>query len=221
MQKSSGFNYAYRRSSTPSTVAPTPNSNTSALPGNTTNPPLRGSIPNSSERPVPPQISSSKPSPPTSPPPNGKDLSKEGDTVNAIKANGAPPSSPSDKVERERAKRKDKKDKKDKERADRDAKEREGTNENDVSEPPQIRQPAQVPKSGKSTPVSEAPPPDISKETESELKSPAAENAGVRTPTSRKPSRNPWTLFMRMTVSANESELREFFGEAKSGVSNS
>ena len=45
------------------------------------------------------------------------------------------------------------------------------------------------------------------------------DSPGTRTPTSRRPPRNPYTLFMRTSVPANEEEIRNFFGEAKSGVS--
>ena len=48
--------------------------------------------------------------------------------------------------------------------------------------------------------------------------SPRTDSTGIHTPTSRKPSRHPWTLFVRFPNTANETELRNFFGEAKSGV---
>ena len=48
--------------------------------------------------------------------------------------------------------------------------------------------------------------------------SPRTDSTGIHTPTSRKPNRNPWTLFVRLTSATNETELREFFGEAKDGV---
>lgn len=49
--------------------------------------------------------------------------------------------------------------------------------------------------------------------------SPRTESTGTRTPTIRKQGRNhPWTLFVRQPNTANEDELREFFGEAKDGV---
>ena len=210
MQWPSGFNYSYRRSSTPSTIAPTPNSNTSALLAHPANTSLKGLASNSPERSVPPHIDS-KPSTPLSPPANGKDLSKDKDTLNIAKANTAP-STPSS--EREKAKKKDKRDKREKERADRD---REPNNENDVSEPLQV--PPQLSQSGKSTPIPEVSTPDITKENEGDSKSPTTENTGMRTPTTRRSQRHPWTLFMRLTASASENELREFFGEAKSGVS--
>ncbi|KAJ3999910.1 hypothetical protein F5050DRAFT_1804604 [Lentinula boryana] len=48
-----------------------------------------------------------------------------------------------------------------------------------------------------------------------QLKSPASAtgtlSGGARTPKSAKPPRNPWTIFMRMNVSATEADLREFY----------
>ncbi|KIK70083.1 hypothetical protein GYMLUDRAFT_34546 [Collybiopsis luxurians FD-317 M1] len=53
-----------------------------------------------------------------------------------------------------------------------------------------------------------------------QLKSPASVSGtlsgGARTPKSNKPSRNPWTIFMRMTVPTTESDLRNFFAEGVS-----
>ena len=48
--------------------------------------------------------------------------------------------------------------------------------------------------------------------------SPRTDSTGVHTPTGRKSNRNPWTLFVRLPDITNETELREFFGEAKDGV---
>jgi hypothetical protein len=97
---------------------------------------------------------------------------------------------------------------------DRDAKDKESNieekDENEATSVPQAS------KSGKSTPLPDT---DPSNQTENELKSPATESTGVRTPTGRRVARNPWTLFMKMTISASEGELKEFFGEAQSGVS--
>jgi len=68
-------------------------------------------------------------------------------------------------------------------------------------------------RSGKATPeVPLAPPRDDG------VTSPATESTGGRTPTSRRPPRNPWTIFMRMHVPANEQEVRDFFGDAKAGI---
>lgn len=49
--------------------------------------------------------------------------------------------------------------------------------------------------------------------------SPRTDSTGARTPTSRKPPRNPWTLFVRLTVPADETQLRDFFQDSKEGVS--
>ena len=45
-----------------------------------------------------------------------------------------------------------------------------------------------------------------------------AESIGAQTPTSRRPARNPWTLFIRLPVPVTEQELRDFFQEAKEGI---
>lgn len=52
------------------------------------------------------------------------------------------------------------------------------------------------------------------------LVSPDADSAGAHTPISRRGSRNPWTLFVKhLPVPVTEDEIRDFFGDAKSGVS--
>ncbi|KAJ7099332.1 Ser/Thr protein phosphatase [Mycena belliarum] len=50
-----------------------------------------------------------------------------------------------------------------------------------------------------------------------DLKSPTD---GARTPKSGRPTRNPWTIFMKMTasVAVTDADVREFFGEAKGGI---
>jgi hypothetical protein len=51
--------------------------------------------------------------------------------------------------------------------------------------------------------------------------SPGGETGGALTPVSRRGSRNPWTLFVKhLPVPVTEDEIRDFFGDAKSGVSN-
>ena len=154
----------------------------------------------------------------TSPSPHpGKATPNDKDVVISLKANGAPNGPSLDKAEKEKAKKKDKKDKKEKERVERDAKDKEGNGEEkDENEPPTAPQGS---KSGKSTPIPDASTIHASNSPENVLRSPATESTGIRTPTGRKPARNPWTLFMRMEVTASESELKEFFGEAQSGVS--
>ncbi|KAI0951849.1 hypothetical protein AcV7_007830 [Taiwanofungus camphoratus] len=231
--KSQGFNYAYRRTITPSTTAPTPSSQTSALlagGGGTqtaATPTLstRGSgTPVAAEKSLPPHLNPANKSKPSTPPPNSAGSGRE--TPKEPRQNGTPNSAAADRAERERAKRERKKERKQQERAEREAattKEKEngaaGTsnpaspspdkNEADASNtPPQG-------KSGKGTP-------DIQRDVKSPedgVASPATESTGMRTPTSRRPPRNPWTIFMRMNVPANEQEVRDFYGDAKAGVS--
>jgi len=52
------------------------------------------------------------------------------------------------------------------------------------------------------------------------LVSPDGESGGALTPLSRRGSRNPWTLFVKhLPVPVTEDEIKDFFGDAKSGVS--
>lgn len=53
-----------------------------------------------------------------------------------------------------------------------------------------------------------------------ELKNPGDGSTGTRTPKSGKPPRHPWTIFMRMTsqIQVTEAEIKDFFGEAKDGI---
>lgn len=139
------------------------------------------------------------------------------------KANGAPstPASNSDKAEKEKQKRKDKKERKEREKAEREAKEtEEGKDGASITAAAEPSASAQGPKSGKATPISNPPEASTSAtELDSELKSPATESTGgARTPTSKRGQKNPWTIFMRFSVTATESELRDFFGEAKAGI---
>jgi hypothetical protein len=120
------------------------------------------------------------------------------------KPNGSTP------LDKDKAKRKDKKERKDKERA---AVEGTGTtNSPDVS----ISTPAagQEP-STSATPDRGATPAEVE-----EAKSPVEGSTGTRTPKTGKPSRHPWTIFMRMAPQLQivEADIREFFGDAKNGV---
>jgi hypothetical protein len=111
-----------------------------------------------------------------------------------------------DRGEKERLKRERKKEKKERERAEKD-----GVKDTAEGE--------QTPISGKDTPmspVSDSTPKSSAGPVE-DVPSPVESN-GTRTPTSRKPSRNPWTLFMKMQVGADEAEVRGFFGEHGGGV---
>ncbi|KAF6742618.1 Ser/Thr protein phosphatase [Ephemerocybe angulata] len=193
--KSQGFNYAYRRTAT---VAPTPNATSSPLPpaqnNLSTNPPTKASTP-APERPLPPHLANK--STPSTPPPNAGD-SENPDTSSRI--NGA--STPSEK---DKGKRKDKKDKKDRGSIDN------GTSTPDLANSTSSTAPAD-------TPTNEMP--DTSKTEEDGVKSPTDGSGGNRTPKTGKPARNPWTIFMRWagTVQATEAEIRDFYNEAKEGI---
>ena len=213
---STGFNYAYRRTAT---VAPTPNSTTVALPAtalqpnapSTPNkPPNKGSTPAPGpERAVPPHLPSSNNASSTqsysSTPPPVTATSPDKESP-APKTNGASPGPNTDKAEREKAKKKEKKERKDKERLEREKAEKEGT-----------------PRSASTPVLTESAGVQESVQRGEEVKSPVtpdgAGSTGMRTPKTGRPPRNPWTIFMRMQVPATETELREFFGEAKNGVS--
>lgn len=138
-----------------------------------------------------------------------------------MKTNGtATPASPVDKPEL-KDKQKNKKDKK-KEKQERD---KDGTPAEGAS----------APASGKATPVASAAAAEPAEKTGGEweeanpwspsggMDSPLSGGrdspAGIRTPTHKKPVRNPWTLFMRFSAQVTESEMRDFFGDAKGGVS--
>ncbi|KAI0662855.1 hypothetical protein C8Q70DRAFT_1127418 [Cubamyces menziesii] len=232
--KSQGFNYAYRRTVTPSTVAATPSSETSGLPvqpsGEAATPKNAGATPLATEKPLPPHLTGSKSKPATPPPASG------GSGRETPKLNGQQQQQPqtqqqsqaaADKAERERAKRERKKERKQQERADREAAanaNKEGGTASGTASPAQPRAevdltspPPHGPKSGKATPEVSTTGGDF-KAPEDGVTSPATESTGARTPTSRRPARNPWTIFMRMPNPANESEVREFFGDAKEGI---
>lgn len=54
-----------------------------------------------------------------------------------------------------------------------------------------------------------------------DIKSPIEQgSSGTRTPKSGKPPRNPWTIFMRMAshLQVTDAEIKDFFGEAKNGI---
>lgn len=199
-----GFNYAYRRTATPSTVAPTPTSpavETSTTPigtkGPTPVPPEKG--PSARASPAPKPNQSSAPETPTS----GRETPKDQRSA--------------EKAEKERAKRERKKERKQQEKAEREAAAAAGGSQPD-GETNGASSPV-PPQSGKATPELSINAGPSERRVEDGIISPATESTGARTPTSRRPQRNPWTIFMRMPEPAGEQEVREFFGEARSGVS--
>jgi len=122
------------------------------------------------------------------------------------------PSSAAHKVngslsDKEKAKRKDKKDiKKDKA-------------ENSTPATPEPT--SGVPATGGPSAVLSGSTPEVLKDfSADDSKSPGDGSTGTRTPKYGKAPRHPWTIFMRMTsqVQVTEAEIRDFFGEAKDGI---
>ena len=222
--KSQGFNYAYRRTVTPSTVAATPGSATSQLPtqgpntGAAATPKGTGTgaaaTPVAAEKSLPPHLTGVK-SKPSTPPPLSAGSGRETPKLNGGAANQAA----LDKAEKERAKRERKKERKQQERAEREAAAKDGASSPAPGARPEVDLSSPPSKSGKATPEvgNQAAVPEG--RTDDGVTSPATESTGARTPTSKRPARNPWTIFMRMSNPANEAEVREFFGDAKEGVS--
>ncbi|KAI0637630.1 hypothetical protein C8Q77DRAFT_1047316 [Trametes polyzona] len=233
--KSQGFNYAYRRTVTPSTVSATPSTATGNLPpqvnptgtGGAATPKNAGATPVASEKPLPPHLTGSKSKPATPPPASGAS-GRETPKLNGNQQAQSPAQAQAaaDKAEKERAKRERKKERKQQEREAAAAAAKEGGSgsaspaqpraEVDLNSPP-----PQAPKSGKATPevsTANAGGGADAKGPEDGVLSPATESTGTRTPTGRRPARNPWTIFMRMPNPANETEVRDFFGDAKEGI---
>jgi hypothetical protein len=205
-----GFNYAYRRSAAP-TTQPTPASTKPSLPPQTTTSvtpaPAEKATPQGPDALSPPRAV-----PSTSRPASGKE------TPPIVKVNGsdsasAPGSAEKDKGERDREKHKPnkRKDRRDHERdragkdaaRDVDAEGSGGEKKDGAVAPPK----PQVVTTGSPAPGSDTGP-----------QSPRTESTGTRTPTTRKQGRHPWTLFVRLPSATNETDLRDFFKEAKDGV---
>ncbi|KAI6168903.1 hypothetical protein EDD17DRAFT_1523517 [Pisolithus thermaeus] len=217
--KSQGFNYAYRRTAT-GNVAQIPNSAVSSLSNTTptTNPPTKGSTPAPVENPVSPLPKEVKsPLVGGSPLISGKETPKD----TQIKTNGTTtPSDPASERADRGYKRKERRDRKDRDRPERETKEqdKESAEEKTDSAPATASdsQPA-LAQSGKATPV-----PDDGAATdgpEGGLRSPVTDSTGTRTPTSRRPHRHPWTLFLRFPGPLTDSDLQGFFGGEEAGVS--
>lgn len=199
-----GFNYAYRRTAS-NNLTFTPGSATVNLPSNNvSHPPTKVSTP-VPDRSTPPHLANNNKVTPTMPQTSGKLVTGDPATTPEDRSTGSPSVS-FDRGEKERMKRERKKERKERERAEKDGSKDTGEGEH-----------ASV--SGKDTPispVSDSAPKPATGPTDG-VSSPAESN-GARTPTSRKPARNPWTLFVRMQVGADEAEIREFFGEHGAGV---
>ncbi|KAF8629614.1 hypothetical protein AX15_003355 [Amanita polypyramis BW_CC] len=196
--KSQGFNYAYRRTAM---VAATPNSASTALPPqsttSTSQPPVKGHTP-APDQPVSRQVpEGNKTNAPT--PPEAAGLGPGSPTPEA-KLNGG---APTEKGDKDKTKKKEKKDRKDKEKRDGGA------------STPEVPASTSTPTPSEPT----AAPSELAKQELDELKSPT-ESTGARTPKSNRPPRHPWTIFMRMStqIMVNEGDIKEFFGEAKGGI---
>ncbi|KAI0723622.1 hypothetical protein C8Q76DRAFT_794544 [Earliella scabrosa] len=219
--KSQGFNYAYRRTVTPSTIAATPlsaNSGQPTGPGTAATPKGTGTgtaaTPVAAEKPLPPHLTGSKSKPSTPPPTTGRETPK----LNG----GAQTQAAADKAEKERAKRERKKERKQQERAEREAaaaSAKEGATSPAPGARPEVDLSSPPSKSGKATPeVSTSAPLNAESKGEDGMMSPATESTGARTPTTKRPARNPWTIFMRMPNPTSEADVRDFFGDAKVGI---
>ncbi|KAK0467792.1 uncharacterized protein EV420DRAFT_1625906 [Desarmillaria tabescens] len=171
-------------------VAPTPTSAVSSLPHPN---PVSSQPPTKAATPVPPANKS------TPPPPQPQSQAKsEVELATATAASPVADSKP-DKKKKEKRERKDKEKERDKSSA------ASPVPASPAPPPPKMASPA-PPK-----PSTPAPNDDI-------IKSPATESSGARTPQRNKPQRNPWTIFMRLTIPATDAEVRDFFGDAKDGI---
>ncbi|KAF8511082.1 hypothetical protein JB92DRAFT_3144205 [Gautieria morchelliformis] len=202
--KSQGFNYLYRRTATPSNATPTPQSATSSLP---------------------PKVPTPAPGAPSSVHSNGTNTNAEGPvsspatqgTYQAESANGPKPNGGSggsesakekqhikkqQKKEREKER---KKEEKERERAEKDSGSKEGSERKEAS-PHQAK-----PSTSSATQSQDA---DVLSPTESN----AGPGTGARTPTGPPRRRHPWTLFMKLPGPCNETDIREFFLDAKDGI---
>ncbi|KAF8628165.1 hypothetical protein AX17_006035 [Amanita inopinata Kibby_2008] len=196
--KSQGFNYAYRRTAT---VVATPTSASSALPPqsnvNVSQPPTKGHTPGPDRPTSRPNLEANRSSAAT--PSTGPESAGTTSPTAEAKLNG---NSNLERHDKENVKRKERKDRKEKEK-------REGG-----ASTPDIPRPTSTPTpSEPAAALSESGKQDLE-----DLKSPT-ESTGVRTPKSNRPPRHPWTIFMRMPkISVTEADIREFFGEAKEGI---
>jgi hypothetical protein len=217
-----GFNYAYRRSATP-TTQPTPSSTKPPLPAQTARSitPIKAQTPAPAAEKATPQESDA-PSPPravpsTSEPVSGKETPpvtrvNGSDSVNA----STPGSAEKDKGERDREKSEKHKPRR-RERRDRDRGDKDAARDADAEGSSGERKDEEVPTAVVFKPDLDTTGSPATGSDHGPL-SPRTDSTGARTPTSRKPSRHPWTLFVRLPNATNETELKEFFGEAKDAV---
>ena len=227
--KSQGFNYAYRRqaaaapvpavggTSTPIPHEPSGNLiGTAKLP--TPNPPSKVGTPGPPSKPAIPVPAPAlqrvlSPVPPTALIPKPATPAPNEPPASAPQANGS-----GDKELSKKEKKKQKE--KEKKEAAKAAASNPGANGSGTATPPDKDNNNKGEQQKKSNGL--APPPSVATDGPvSDPTSPVAETAsgGSQTPVGRRGSRNPWTLFVKhLPVPVSEEEIREFFGEAASGV---
>ncbi|KAH7101077.1 hypothetical protein BKA62DRAFT_830361 [Auriculariales sp. MPI-PUGE-AT-0066] len=230
--KSQGFNFAYRRTAA-TTAAPNVNSTANPAPNSlaptaTTQPPTKSSTPAPAQAPASSTITPAKsPAPPaTSTPSNAATAPATNGTGTPSSTTPAPDKDKTDKQQAKKDKRKEKeREKKAKAREDKDKEPGDATSPGPApkkDEPPHNKKDAPSPSPQKPAVHTGTPPPpsagtdDTGGGGGSELLSPSD---GVRTPTSLRPKRNPWTLFMKIPAAATEPDVREFFvPSARDGI---
>lgn len=209
--KSQGFNYAYRRQATPTTANAAGTDSVNAapsitLPGSTAG--TKPGTPGLSKSPVPtnakplsPSISKSATPAPQEPETNGA-ASKE--------------DKEREKKEKRKQKEKEKKAEKAAERAAGGSSEANGPKKDDGKKDggKKSNGAPKLDTTNTTDPNSAA-----GEEAASTLSPGGDAGGGALTPTGRRASRNPWTLFVKhLPVPVTEDEIKDFFGEAKGGV---
>jgi hypothetical protein len=214
--RSQGFNYAYRRQATPTTasagglITGTGGADGLNAPPNVTLPGsgigTKPGTPGLSKSPAPTTNARSSPS-----------VSKAG-TPAPVETDASGAASREDKEREKREKRKQK----EKEKRAEKAAERAAAGNSDVSAPKKDDGRKETGKKANGAPkldtTSQADGSATAEEAGSTL-SPGAEAGGAITPTARRGSRSPWTLSVKhLPIPVTEDEIKDFFGEAKSGV---
>jgi hypothetical protein len=205
----SGFNYLYRRTATPSTTAPTPQSATSSLPpAQTKTPtpvPAAPSSVQSNGTSANAEAAAASPANQASSQPEFSNGPRTNGTSAADSAKEKQQQKKQQKKEREKER---KKEEKERERVEKDTGSKEGSERKEAS-PHQAK-----PSTSSVVPGQDGDP-------LSPADSGTGSGGGTRTPTGPPRRRNPWTLFMKLPGPCNETEVREFFLSAKDGVSRS
>lgn len=222
--KSQGFNYAYRRTgvaqpqaasvTTPAKSVGAPSTSATPAPAaHAANAPVQTATP---KTPI-----TSEPKTPTS------DIMSPATREKELQGNGH--AATNERAEQRKKERKEReKERKERQRAEKE-KEKQAAASGPGTEPSGTPVASSTPKgSGKATPdpsssttTADGTASVKAAATEGEPGSPllsGGDSSGVHTPTSRRPARNPWTLFMKLPAPTSDQELRDFFQEAKEGI---